>query len=191
MSSLPHTLEILHRTPATLRALLLGLSDHWTLANYGPGTWSAYQVLGHLIVAERDDWIPRLRIILQHGESRPFDPFPHDATISPAPPGVATSGVAPPGAATPLSQLLEEFDRLRSANLRELLAFNLSPADLERTGTHPALGRVTAGQLLATWAVHDLHHIRQTCLAMAWQHRDEVGSWRTYLNTLTQPNAGT
>ncbi len=181
MSSLPYPLEILHRTPATLRALLLGLSEHWTHFNYGPGTWSAYHVLGHLIVGERDDWIPRLRIILQHGESRPFDPFPHDASIAPA----------PPGAATPLSQLLDEFDRLRTTNLRDLLALSLSPADLDRTGTHPYLGRVTAGQLLATWAVHDLHHIRQTCLAMAWQHRDEVGPWRAYLNTLTRPNAGT
>lgn len=172
MNDLLQTLEILDRTPVVLRSLLLGVSDFWTHASYGKGTWCAYEVVGHLIVGEREDWIPRLRRILEHGESRPFEPFPHNATIAP---GTAT-----------LSTLLDEFHRLRAANVQALRALNLTPADLARTGTHPALGPVTAGQLLATWAVHDLHHIRQACLAMAWQYRDEVGPWRAYLNTLTR-----
>lgn len=170
MHTLARTLEILERTPTVLRSLLLGVSDFWTRANYGDGTWSATQVVGHLIVAERDDWLPRLRRILRHGERVPFEPFPHDATASTRD--------------TPIVSLLEEFERLRHANLRELRAMNLSPADLERTGTHPAFGRVTAAQLLATWCVHDLHHVRQISLAMAWQYRDAVGPWREYLNTL-------
>ena len=170
MHSLSQSLEIIERTPAVLRTQLLGLSDPWTHGRYGEGTWSAYEVVGHLIVAERDDWVPRLRRILEHGESRPFDPFPHDATVK--------------DARTPLADLLDEFQRLRAASLRDLRSLNLTAADLDRTGMHPALGRVTAGQLIATWAVHDLHHIRQTCLAMAWQYRDEVGPWRAYLNTL-------
>lgn len=171
MHDLAQTIEILERTPATLRGLLLGASDFWTRGNYGEGTWSAYQVLGHLIVGERDDWMPRLRRILEHGESRPFDPFPHDATVA-------------ADANTPLADLLKEFQGLRTRNLDDLRALKLTPADLDRTGTHPALGRVTAAELLATWAAHDLHHIRQACLAMAWQYRDEVGPWRGYLNTL-------
>lgn len=170
MHDLPRTLEILERTPATLRALLLGLSDPWTRGRYGEGTWNAYEVVGHLIIAERDDWMPRLHRILKHGESRPFDPFPHDATVS--------------NDSTPLSRLLDEFERLRAASLRDLRGLNLNPSDLERTGTHPSLGRVTAAQLLATWAVLDLHHLRQACLAMAWQYKDDVGPWRNYLNTL-------
>lgn len=171
MHDISRTLEILERTPAVLRTLLLGLSDSWTHGNYGEGTWSGYQVVGHLIVAERDDWVPRLRRIMEHGERRPFDPFPHDAT-------------AARGSAVPLSELLDEFRRARETSLRDLRALNLTPADLARTGTHPALGRVTAGQLLSTWAVHDLHHLRQICLAMAWQSREDVGPWRAYLNTL-------
>ncbi len=171
MHDLSHTLEILERTPAVLRSVLVGLSDHWTHANYGSDTWSAYQIVGHLIVGERDDWMPRLRRILQHGESVPFDPFPHDAAIH-------------PDTGPSLGELLDEFTRLRETSLRDLRGLKLTPADLERIGTHPAFGRVTAGQLLSTWAVHDLHHIRQICLAMAWQYRDEVGPWREYLNTL-------
>jgi hypothetical protein len=170
MHTLARTLEILDRTPAVLRSLLLGVSDFWTRANYGDGTWSAAQVVGHLIVAERDDWLPRLRRILEHGESVPFDPFPHDATIA--------------CAGTPMADLLDEFERSRAASLRDLKAMNLSPSDLGRTGTHPAFGCVTAAQLLATWTVHDLHHLRQISLAMAWQYRDAVGPWREYLNTL-------
>ncbi len=172
MHKLSRSIEILERTPAVLRSLLLGLPDFWVGGDYGPGTWSALQVVGHLIVGERDDWIPRLRRILEHGESVPFDPFPHDATA------------AAPG--TPLEELLDEFERLRAENLRELHAINLSHADLERTGTHPAFGRVTASQLLSTWVVHDLHHLRQISLAMAWQYRDAVGPWCQYLNTLNR-----
>lgn len=173
MHDLSSTLGIIERTPTVLRSLLLGLAEPWTHGNYGDGTWSAYQVVGHLIVAERDDWMPRLRRIMEHGERCPFDPFPHNAT-------------AANGTTTPLADLLKEFAHLRATNLDDLRTLNLTPADLDRTGTHPALGRVTAGQLLSTWAVHDLHHIRQTCLAMAWQYRENVGPWRAYLNTLAE-----
>ncbi|MFA6044853.1 MAG: DinB family protein [Phycisphaerales bacterium] len=171
MPELDRTLEILERTPSVLRQLLTGVSDFWVRGRYGEGTWSAFEVVGHLLVAEREDWMPRLKRILEHGERVPFDPFAHDATAA---------------ADLPLETLLSEFAALRAKHLRELRALGLSPADLDRTGMHPALGRVTAGQLLATWAVHDLHHTRQICLAMAWQYRDEVGPWRAYLNTLTR-----
>jgi hypothetical protein len=168
MHNLSQNLDILKRTPAVLRSLLLGVSESWSHGRYGEGTWSAFEVVGHLIVAERDDWMPRLKRILEHGETRPFDPFPHDAT--------ATHGT--------LAELLDEFARLRTASITDLCSLRLSSIDLDRTGMHPALGRVSAGQLLATWAVHDLHHIRQACKAMAWQYRGDVGPWRAYLNTL-------
>lgn len=171
MWQLNRTLEILERTPGVLRAMLTGVGDFWTRGRYGEGTWSAFEVVGHLLVAEREDWMPRLKRILTQGERVPFDPFAHDAT--------GAAGVS-------LESLLAEFAAVRAENLRELGALQLSLADMDRTGTHPALGRVTAGQLLATWGVHDLHHTRQICLAMAWQYRDEVGPWRAYLNTLAR-----
>lgn len=170
---LDHAIAILERTPRVLDTLLRGLPTTWTHHNYGPGTWCAYEVVGHFIINEQLDWLPRLRRILEHGESRPFDPFPHDATIRPE------SGRS-------LESLLDEFATLRAQSLHDLRSLNLTPADLERTGTHPAFGRVTASQLLATWAVHDLHHLRQISLAMAWQYREAVGPWRAYLNTLAR-----
>src|SRR5580658_2380099 len=70
---------VLTRTPATLGALLRDLPDAWTAATEGPGTWSPYIVIGHLIHGEKADWIPRLEIILEYGVSRPFDPFDREA----------------------------------------------------------------------------------------------------------------
>jgi uncharacterized damage-inducible protein DinB len=162
---------ILERTPRVLRAWLSGLDEAWTHANYGPSTWSAYQVVGHLIIGERTDWIPRARIILQHGPARPFDPFPHTAAIGPE------SGRS-------LDDLLDEFAALRHDSLAELAAMNLTPAKLALRGTHPALGQVTLSQLIATWTVHDIHHTAQIAKAMAYQWRDQVGPWRAYLNIL-------
>lgn len=177
MHTLAETVEILQRTPAVVRALLTGLSEPWLTGNYGPNTWCAQEVLGHLIIGERIDWIPRLSRILEHGTSKPFDPFPHDATIP-----LMSEG----GGRRSLPGLLDEFESLRTHSLSALGSFNLQPADLDRPGTHPSLGRVTLGQLLATWAVHDLHHIRQMTLALAWRFRDDVGPWRAYLNTLNR-----
>ncbi len=173
MHTLSETVEILERTPNVVRALFEGLSEPWLISNYGPRTWCAQEVLGHLIIGEKADWIPRLRRILTDGPSTPFDPFPHDATI-------------PLSEGRSLPSLLDEFAMLRTQSLAALASFNLQPSDLDRPGTHPALGRVTLGQLLATWAVHDLHHIRQMTLALAWRYRDEVGPWRAYLNTLNR-----
>lgn len=170
MDVLPHTLATLERTPGVVRALLDGLPSAMLAHNYGPGTWSAYEVVGHLIIGERLDWMPRVRIILAHGMNRPFDPFPHEATIR------ADSG-------RNIADLLNEFDRLRAASLRELRALALTPAQLALKGMHPALGEVTLGQLLATWAAHDLHHLRQACLALMWPGREQVGPWRAYLNS--------
>ena len=83
-----------------------------------------------------------------------------------------------------LSQLLDEFARLRSENLGELRALKLPPQDLERRGRHPALGVVTLSQLLATWAAHDLTHLHQVSRVMAHQYREAVGPWSAYLGVL-------
>ncbi|GJQ28950.1 MAG: hypothetical protein HBSAPP03_08340 [Phycisphaerae bacterium] len=173
MRALDDIIATLERTPGVLRVLLAGLPQDAVRGNYGDGTWSAYEVVGHLIVGEETDWMPRVRRILDHGTGRAFDPFPHNATIRP------DEGMA-------LAELLDGFASIRAANLRDLRGLKLTPAQLALRGLHPALGEVTLGQLLATWAAHDLHHVRQACLALAWRYRDEVGPWRTYLNTFNR-----
>jgi DinB family protein len=168
---LVETVAILTRTPAALNALLRGLPDIWALRNEGPETWSAFDIVGHLIFGERTDWMPRARIILENGEARPFDPFDRFAQKK------ESQGKS-------LEQLLDEFARLRAENLAGLQALNLRPDDLQRRGRHPELGVVTLSELLAAWAVHDLTHVHQLSRVMAHQYREQVGPWSAYLGVL-------
>ncbi len=168
---LEHAIPILRRTPATLNSLLRHLPEPWLVQNEGEGTWSPYDILGHLIHGEETDWIPRARIILEQGEARPFDPFDRVAMFE------TSKGKS-------LAELLDTFAQLRTRSLEELEAMNLTPGLLEKRGTHPELGVVTMSQLLSAWVVHDLGHIRQVVRVMAKQYRDEVGPWRAYLSVL-------
>jgi len=163
--------EVLTRTPTTLNALLRGLPEFWVRSNEGKDTWSAFDIVGHLIFGERTDWMPRVRIILESGDARPFDPFDRFAQLKES-------------RDKSLEQLLDEFARLRRENLTALQALNLRAEDLTRRGTHPALGVVMLWELLAAWAVHDLTHIHQLSRVMAHQYRDAVGPWSAYLGVL-------
>jgi len=169
--NLQHTLSLLSRTPAALNGLLRDLPEAWTLCNEGENTWSGFDVVGHLIHGERTDWMPRARMVLQFGETRTFEPFDRWAQAR------ESQGKS-------LGQLLDEFARLRSANLEELRALNLRPEDLALRGRHPALGVVTLSELLAAWVAHDLTHLHQISRVMAHQYREAVGPWRRFLGVL-------
>lgn len=162
---------VLERTPAVLSALLQGLPDEWTLANDGPGTWSPYDVIGHLIHGERTDWIPRLRIILEHGTTRPFMPFDREAMFTNS-------------RGKPLNVLLDEFAKLRADNISQLRMLVTTPGQYGLCGTHPAFGEVTLAQLLATWTAHDLNHIAQMSQTMSRQYKHAAGPWTAYIRVL-------
>ncbi|MGH9522649.1 MAG: DinB family protein, partial [Terriglobales bacterium] len=168
---LEEAIALLERTPRVLDALLRDQPEVWTSRNEGDGTWSAFDVVGHLIHGDHTDWIPRARMILDHGESRPFEPFDREGHAR------AVEGKT-------LPMLLDDFARLRGEKLAELRAMNLQALDFERRGRHPALGSVTLGQLLATWVTHDLTHLHQLSRIMAHQYREAVGPWSAYLGVL-------
>lgn len=159
---------VLDRTPRTLSAMLGGLTSAWTDATEGPETWSPYVILGHLIHAERTDWIPRAAIILAQGPDRRFTPYDRFAQFR------ESEGKS-------MSDLLGEFAQLRAGNLATLASWHLSDVELALTGVHPEFGDVTLRQLLATWVGHDLGHIGQIARVMAKQYRDAIGPWRAYL----------
>lgn len=169
--NLEQTIALLSRTPAALNAFLRNLPDSWTHRNEGPNTWSTFDIVGHLIEGERNDWITRAKIILQFGETRPFDRFNRE-------------GFAQMPQDVSIGFRLDEFALLRSANLNELRAVNLQAADLEKRGRHPALGIVTLGQLLSTWAAHDLTHLHQISRVMGYQYREAVGPWSKFLGVM-------
>ena len=168
---LQNTVSLLTRFPTTLDVLLRGLPEMWIHRNEGETTWSAFDVIGHLVHAERTDWLPRVRNILQFGETRTFDSFDRRAHLREI-------------QAQSLEQLLDEFARLRSDNLAELRELDLQPADFTRRGRHPAFGVVTLSELLATWVAHDLTHLHQISRLMAFQYREAVGPWSAYLGVL-------
>lgn len=170
---LDHAKEVLGRTPSTLNALLRGLPDEWVRSNEGPETWSPFDVLGHLIAGEEADWIPRARVILEHGEARAFEPFDRFAMFE------ASKGKT-------LDELLDRFEQLRAESLKELEAMSLTPEMLMKRGLHPDLGAVTLSQLLSTWVAHDLTHVAQIVRVMAKQYGEAVGPWREYLPALNR-----
>ena len=168
---LDQAMGILQQTPAVLRALLQDVSDRWVYNNYGAKTFNPFDVVGHLIHGERTDWMPRAKMILQHGEAKTFEPFDRYAMYE------GSKG-------NTIDQLLETFEVLRKGNLETLRAMNLTPEELALRGTHPELGPVTMQQLLATWVVHDLNHFHQIAKCMAWQYKDAVGPWLPYVGVL-------
>jgi uncharacterized damage-inducible protein DinB len=168
---LEQAVEILSNTPETVKSLLENLSDEWTLKNEDADGWSAFDVVGHLIHAEETDWIPRAEIILAQGENPRFEPFDRFAQFENS-------------KDKNLPELLETFAARRRASLEKLRAMNLSPEHLRLEGIHPELGRVTLEQLLSTWLVHDLTHIRQIVTVLAKKYTENVGVWREYLSIL-------
>ena len=166
------SIDVLQRTPATLRALLHDIDPKLARGTEGPDTFSPFDNIGHLIDGEETDWMARARIILAQGPNRrfePYDRFRHRAR----------------NAKRTLDSLLDEFARLRAENLRELESWQLTEAQLDLPGEHPSLGPVTLRQLLSAWVVHDLGHIAQVARVMAKQYRAEVGPWAPYLPVLT------
>lgn len=173
MFDLNSTIELLERTPLTLFHLLNGVSEKWISKNEGEGTWTAFDVVGHLIHCEQTNWIPRMEIILSGNENRSFEPIDMSAQFT------NSKGKT-------IDQLLNEFHSLRKSNIKKLNYLNLSDADFNKTAIHPNLGTVTLQQLISTWLVHDLDHLTQISRVMAKQYKAEVGPWVEYLKILKQ-----
>ena len=171
--SLERTVAVLKRTPATLDSMLRGLPNEWTRSNEGEGTWSAFDVVVHLIHCDKADWVPRARMTLESkdGGVREFPPFDRWG-------GILESQ------SMRLEELLDTLARERAENLRKVREWDLSATQLAMRARHPALGEVTLAQLLATWAAHDLNHLHQISRVMAYQYREAVGPWRGFMGVM-------
>lgn len=167
---LSQAVEILSQTPATLKSLLGNLSNDWTMSK-NDSDWSPFDVIGHYIHGEETDWIPRAETILAQGENITFESFDRFAQFE------ISKGKT-------LAELLETFAQLRQKNLETLKSWKLTDEKLKLKGIHPELGEVTLKQLLATWVVHDLTHIRQIVSVLAKKYSAEVGVWKAYLSIL-------
>ena len=169
--NLEKSITILERTPVVLNTYLKGLPEDWTHHNEGENTWSPFDIVGHLIIGEKTDWLVRAEIIIADNPDKDFEPFSMTAHFDYA------KGKS-------LDQLLVEFEMLRIENLKKLKVMNLSDDQLLLTGIHPEFGKITLKELLSTWVAHDLGHIAQISRVMAKQYSSEVGPWRKYLGIL-------
>ena len=163
--------EILERTPTILKTLLSNLHEDWVMNNEGPDTFSPYDVIGHLIHGEKTDWVPRAKIILEFGIAKPFRPWDRFAQYE------ESRGKT-------LTQLLDEFERVRKENMQWFKSIQLTEVDLDKKGIHPVLGEVSLRNLLSTWVVHDLTHIAQITRVMAKQYKTEMGPWPEFFRIL-------
>jgi DinB superfamily len=168
---LDQSIEVLASTPSVLDGLLRGKSPQWLHCKKSPEAFSPVDVLGHLMLADETDWMPRARLILEgHAQTpfAPFDRFDFQRLI----------------AGKSVDTLLDEFAALRAQSLRTLTSLRITEAKLDLPGTHPEFGPVTLRQLLATWVVHDLNHIQQIVKTMSNEYREAVGPWQAYLSIL-------
>jgi uncharacterized damage-inducible protein DinB len=169
--SIEKSIEILERTPDALSSLLQGLSEEWTTANEGGETWSAYDIVGHLVYCEKANWVPRMELILSDQPDKTFTSFNR-------------LGQFEESKGKTLGDLLQEFKVLREENIALLRSKNLTDDELTSKGIHPNFGEVTLTQLLATWTVHDLSHTAQISRVMAKQYKEAVGPWVEFLRVL-------
>lgn len=169
--NISEVIEVLERTPKVLEQYLVGLSDGWLETNEGDGTWNPSQVIGHLIDAEKLNWIPRLELILSDTNEKKFPPFDrfshlqqyHDWSID---------------------EKIREFSSLRTDSIEKLKLLITDETQLELTGNHPEYGEVRARELISTWVVHDLTHISQITRVLAKRYDQAVGPWKSYLSIL-------
>jgi uncharacterized damage-inducible protein DinB len=169
--SVQASLDVLARTPKTLHALLNGLSDEWVMQDEGPGTWSAFEVLSHLIFCERMNFFKRIHIIRSDDDAKTFPVFDMGTQFE------LTQGKN-------MTALLTEFAGIREQNLDALYEHPVSEAELDKTGMHPKMGAVTLRNVLSTWVAHDLAHTAQIARVMAKQYKQEVGPLIEFLRIL-------
>lgn len=164
-------IEILSRTPETVKSLLGNLSDEWTASENDKENWSPFDIVGHYIHAEETDWILRAEIILKQGANPTFEPFDRFAQFENS-------------KEKTLGELLETFAKKRQESLGTLKSWHLTDEQLQLEGNHPELGKVNLEQLISTWVVHDLTHIRQIVTVLAKKYAENVGVWKEYLSIL-------
>jgi hypothetical protein len=130
----------------TIRSLVQGVPADRARWKPGPEHWSMLEVINHLHDEELEDFRAHLDLVLH----RPGQPWP---------------GIDPPAWVTQrrynerdLGQSLDNLLAARLASLRWLRG--LADPDWDARCNAP-FGPITAGDLLASWAAHDLLHLRQ------------------------------
>ena len=167
---LNHLISQMTHNARRICALAEGVSDRQARWKPALASWSILEVVNHLLDEEREDFRAHLDLALH----RPGEPWPR---IDPE--GWVTQrgyNERDPG------ESLEGFLAAREESLAWLRG--LASPNWEATYEAP-FGRITAGDIFASWVAHDLLHMRQlvelhwayTTLLVAPHKVDYAGSW--------------
>lgn len=133
--------------PAVLAASVRGVSDEDVRWKPDKNTWSILEVVRHLGDEETSDFRKRLFLTLEQ-------------------PDEAWPPIDPEGWALErkyneddLAAAVQTFTRERQQSISRLKG--LAAPDWAAAHLHTLMGEITAGDLLASWAAHDLLHLRQ------------------------------
>jgi DinB superfamily len=137
-------LQVMAKMPERLTALFKNIGASGQEKTYGPGKWSAREILCHLADCEIAFGF-RLRQTLAEPDHviQPFDQERWSKRYA------DLDGIA----------ALSTFVALRNWNVAMLKA--LSPDDFNIAATHPERGRMTFRTIVDTIGGHDLNHLRQ------------------------------
>ncbi|WP_456440420.1 DinB family protein [Psychroserpens sp.] len=171
--NLQKSIERLERTPKVYSALFNNSTHNWDRINEGEKTWSAYNIIGHLIHGEKTDWIPRAEIILGSIKNKTFEAYDRFAQEK-----LYSSQTT--------DELLNEFRILRTKNIQKLKSWNLTESDLNKEGIHPDLKTVTLRELIAAWTAHDMIHLNQVSRVIVKHYAEDIGPWKNYVRLLNE-----
>ncbi len=128
---------------STLNAIPPGVAS-WHPA---PGEWCVNEVVGHVIVTEKNGFAGRIRVILG-GDEPDLAKYDRDGLQK-----------TRDDCARDPKVLAQEMLEVRGQSLE--LIRSLRPEQLQRAGMHPDVGRLTVDDLLHEWVHHDGNHLRQ------------------------------
>jgi hypothetical protein len=137
-------LELVRQAPATLEALAGKIGDAGMARSYGPGKWTAAEILCHLADVEIAFGM-RLRQAVSQ-DHHVIQPFEQDDWARPYP-------------QMDWKPALAALLALRRWNLAFLAT--VPESEYAKPVTHPERGTMTFRELLETMAGHDLNHLAQ------------------------------
>jgi hypothetical protein len=158
---LEYVLAVLSTTPERWQRLVGTLPVDLLSRPPALEQWSALNCLQHLVDAERLVFPVRFQAFLAGQNFNDFDPNQQHGSDSQTP-----------------EELAAAFTRYRQESLVQLK--KVKDEDLKRTVQHPRFGTVTLGEMLHTWAGHDLMHTVQAERALLQPFMLGSGPWRVF-----------
>jgi hypothetical protein len=137
----------LYQNISVFENLIAGVDHIQAKWKPAPEKWSVLEVINHLYDEERDDFRMRLDLILHHADKDwpPIDPqnWVTDRSYN----------------QRDLDESFKNFTEERAKSVDWLN--HLQQPDWAKSYTHPKIGEMRAGDMLAAWLSHDYRHMRQ------------------------------